>query len=107
MSSVLVSVYIIAVEYYNNGSVLSLDKEQNEHQTRPLNCPTSLFPAAASLDCINGALRLVDGEEDDQGRVEFCLGGHWGTVCADNFWDSTDAQVVCRQLGYENPAGDY
>ena len=39
------------------------------------------------------------GESPAEGNVEVYAGGQWWTICADE-WDSVDAQVVCRQLGY-------
>ena len=49
--------------------------------------------------CSEGDIRLVDGVTDKDGRVEICFNGLWGSMCDDN-WDDRDANVVCRQLGY-------
>ena len=49
--------------------------------------------------CDDYDIRLADGN-DNGGRLEFCYEGVWGTVCGDGTWDTTDAQVVCRQLGF-------
>ena len=50
--------------------------------------------------CSTGQLQLAGGNIPNEGRVEICMSTNvWGTVCDDS-WGSTDATVVCRQLGY-------
>ena len=46
-----------------------------------------------------GNIRLVGGQFLWEGRVEIFLSGVWGTV-SDDEASNTDADVVCRQLGY-------
>ena len=54
----------------------------------------------ATVECSENEVRLMDGLTPDDGRVEICLNGLWGSVCDDD-WDYRDAHVVCQQLGYD------
>ena len=50
--------------------------------------------------CTEGNIRLMDGTNNHEGRVEVCHSNVWGTVCSD-YWSSNDGIVACRQLGLQ------
>ena len=45
-------------------------------------------------------MRLRGGALPLEGRVEVLVGREWGLVAGEQ-WDKQDADVVCRQLGFE------
>ena len=59
------------------------------------------FFSTAAQNCTNGTFRLVDRPLENAGRVEICINGVWKSVC-DNYPDSYDTGVVCRQLVHTN-----
>lgn len=72
-----------------------------------LSCPSNPINNCAHFEdagvrcqgCVTGELRLIGGTQAYEGRVEVCRDNVWGTVC-DDFWDTNDASVACRQAGY-------
>ena len=53
-----------------------------------------------STECMNnGDIRLIGGQTVQEGTVEICLKGTWGSICDYN-WGYEEAEVVCRGLGY-------
>ena len=55
--------------------------------------------------CRDGEVRLTEGENELEGRLEMCFNQRWGTVSDDGGWSEASAQVVCSDLGYEiNPS---
>jgi deleted-in-malignant-brain-tumors protein 1 len=78
------------------------------NETHLVNCTNSYTYCSHYSDvgvgceegCASGAIRLLDGANSTEGRVEVCRDGAWGTICDDDVsWGSEEARVVCKQLG--------
>ena len=51
------------------------------------------------ITCTGLPIRLTNGRNEKEGRVEIYWNNQWCTVC-DDLWDDIDATVICKQLGY-------
>ena len=52
----------------------------------------------------DGTVRLVNGRQEGEGRVEYFINGTWKTICGHNF-GLEEARVVCGQLACPNNQG--
>lgn len=65
------------------------------------------YCAEENTSCENGAVKLVDGTDYSNGRIEICRYRTWGALCS-NEYDEDTAKVICRQLSMDyNPNGKY
>ena len=49
--------------------------------------------------CRRGDVRLTNSDVDNEGDLEVCRFGVWGSIC-DREWSKEDSEVACRQLGF-------
>lgn len=54
-----------------------------------------------SMKRIDGSIRLVGGDNFNEGNVEILYHGRWGAIC-DHSWAVNEASVVCKQLGFSD-----
>ena len=57
-----------------------------------------------TADCVEGDIRLTNNQTTAEGTVlgtvEVCFDNLWGLI-SESGWSEQDAQVSCRQLGYQ------
>ena len=59
---------------------------------------TSLPLLPTAIPCTNGTLRLSDGFNPSNGRLEICVNEVWATVCGTGFTDEM-AAAACTGMG--------
>ena len=110
---VIIIIYVASrVAHFGSGTgrIVLDEVECNGNETHLINCTASVinhncfhFEDAGvtcnlTAQCTHGEIRLQNGSHSNEGRVEVCIGGFWGTVC-DDYWGIAEARIVCKELG--------
>lgn len=79
-----------------NGSLVAEGSPENKVLFSSLPYPNA--SSKASYYYGNG-IRLVDGHNYKEGRLEILMNNRWGVICAD-YWTKKNTDVACRHLGF-------
>ena len=72
------------------------------YTTTPPPCVPPSSQSSVSV-CTNGNVRLMGGQTNAEGRLEYCYNGQWSAFCT---LRSQEATVACKQLGYTQYSGE-
>ncbi|XP_019864025.1 PREDICTED: lysyl oxidase homolog 4-like, partial [Amphimedon queenslandica] len=87
--------FYCSVKPISQQNILDCSRSVNSYQPN-LKCPNYYIAASNCTNtsvCQNGQIQLLDTN-----AVLLCVNGEWHALCSTT-WSSTQAQVVCRQLG--------
>ena len=87
-------------------SFTDLDGHPEARTSNAWPATTLVENAVPTSNFADGDLRLVDGQEAIEGRLEIFHRGEWGTIC-DDYWNRTEADLSCRLLGYDAAVEDW
>lgn len=83
--------------HLEDAGVRCQDRKNVLHMCCLLDLTVLFFPF--TVQCQNGDLRLLNGSQPWNGRLEICYNNVWGTICNQQF-SGVDASVACRLLGF-------
>ena len=52
------------------------------------------------VKCTDGDIKLIGGQTENQGSVQICYNNAWTYLCSGWWWGTTEANIVCGQLGF-------
>ena len=89
---------LLETEYLKGDSENDLTSILSEYDDK-IDAKLLIIKSILSACNTEGDIRLANGRNKFEGRVEVCQDGQWKTVC-DNGWGNSEATVVCRRLGF-------
>ena len=74
------------------------------------NCVLFAADSTEFAECAIGDVKVINftdsiEEGSRQGVLQICINNAWGTICSDNYFGKTDAEVFCNLLVGFNSSG--